>query len=245
MYRILKKQGESRERSCWDRRSGRTSTSTCWWTCSAATTSKTVALLLADLGVTKTHSRLHVSDNNPFSEAQFKTLKYRPDFPVRFGFLQHARAWCAPFFTWYNHHHRHSDIAYLTPAKVHAGRAQAVLPKRTATLETAARAHPERFVRGAPSVPRLPEAGWMNPPQGRFETEKGGCRGMDSSIIMRNRSVSLSLARSALKRDKVEVVQQSGAHRIGQGALDEVVVPPCGRKLRRHDGGARGRSGPP
>ena len=148
-------------------------------------TSKTVALLLADLGVTKTHSRPYVSDDNPFSEAQFKTLKYRPDFPDRFGSLQDARAWCQRFFEWYNHHHRHSGIAYLTPADVHAGRAESVLRQRATTLEAAARAHPERFVGGHPVLPRLPEAVWINPPRDRFETEEGGCQDMDRPIISR------------------------------------------------------------
>jgi hypothetical protein len=93
-------------------------------------TSKTVALLLADLGVTKTHSRPHVSDDNPYSESQFKTLKYRPDFPDRFGSLQHARNWNSPFFHWYNHEHRHGGIAYLTPADVHYGWAEQILRRR-------------------------------------------------------------------------------------------------------------------
>jgi len=99
-------------------------------------TSKTVALLLADLGVTKTHSRPHVSNDNPYSESQFKTLKYRPGFPERFGSIHDARAWCSPFFHWYNHEHRHSGIAYLTPADVHFARADQVLRRREAVLGT-------------------------------------------------------------------------------------------------------------
>jgi putative transposase len=146
-------------------------------------TSKTVALLLADLGVTKTHSRPHVSDDNPYSESQFKTLKYRPAFPDRFGSLQHARAWCAPFFQWYNHEHRHSGIAYLTPADVHLGRAEATLRRREEVLAEASRQHPERFVRGAARLPQLPEAVWINRPVTPGDPGKGGCSDMDPSII--------------------------------------------------------------
>jgi putative transposase len=133
--------------------------------------SKTVALLLADLGVVKTHSRPHVSNDNPFSESQFKTLKYRPGFPDRFGAIQDARAWCSPFFEWYNHEHRHSGIAYLTPADVHFGRADKILRHRKLVLDEATRRHPERFVRGSATLPRLPEAVWINPPAERPELE--------------------------------------------------------------------------
>lgn len=126
--------------------------------------SKTVALLLADLGVTKTHSRPYVSDDNPFSEAQFKTLKYRPDFPDRFGSIQDARAFCGPFFHWYNAEHRHSGIGLLTPETVHYGRTDQVLAARTATLLAAYAAHPERFVGKPPEPPKVPRAAWINPP---------------------------------------------------------------------------------
>jgi putative transposase len=127
-------------------------------------TSKAVALLLADLGVTKTHSRPHVSNDNPFSEAQFKTLKYRPDFPDRFGCIQDARGFCGPFFTWYNVEHRHSGIGLLTPAVVHFGRAAEVTEVRRGVLDTAYAAHPERFVRRPPAPPAAPTAVWINPP---------------------------------------------------------------------------------
>ena len=127
-------------------------------------TSKEIALLMADLGVTKTHSRPHVSNDNPFSESHFKTLKYRPDFPERFGSLQDARAFCARFFEWYNNHHRHSGIGWMTPADVHHGRALRVRAQRTRVLETAYRIHPERFVRKPPTPPQLPTAVWINPP---------------------------------------------------------------------------------
>jgi len=128
-------------------------------------TSKPVALLLADLGVTRTHSRPHVSNDNPFSEAQFKTLKYRPDFPDRFGSLEAARAFCQPFFTWYNAVHHHAGIGLLTPAMVHDGHAEAVRAQRGAILAAAYAAHPERFVRQPPQPPALPVAVWINPPE--------------------------------------------------------------------------------
>ena len=127
-------------------------------------TSKPVAFLLADLGVTKSHSRPHTSNDNPYSKAQFKTLKYRPDFPDRFASIQHARASCQEFFTWYNHTHRHSGIALLTPADVHHGRAGQITSARAAVLQTAYAEHPERFVRKPPQPPALPQAAWINKP---------------------------------------------------------------------------------
>ena len=127
-------------------------------------TSKPVAFLLADLGVTKTHSRPYTSADNPFSESHFKTLKYRPAFPRRFDSIRHARDFCATFFSWYNFHHRHSGIAHLTPHVVHHDLAEQVLHQRQATLEAAHRSHPERFVRGAPTSAELPSAVYINPP---------------------------------------------------------------------------------
>ena len=120
-------------------------------------TSKMVAQLLADLGVTKTHSRPHVSNDNPFSESAFKTLKYRPDFPERFYTIEEARMFCKDFYRWYNHEHRHSGIAMLTPASVHYQQHEAVLKLRTETLMLAFEKHPERFVKGVPKVRTLPE----------------------------------------------------------------------------------------
>lgn len=131
----------------------------------SAMTSLTVAELLSNLGVTKTHSRPHVSDDNPFSEAQFKTLKYRPEFPDRFGSEQDARARCGPFFDWYNHAHHHVGLALLTPADVHFGRTHERLVARDKTLAAAHAAHPERFVHGLPQAPRPPTAVWINPPK--------------------------------------------------------------------------------
>ena len=130
-------------------------------------TSKPVALLLADLGVTKTHARPHVSNDNPFSEAQFKTLKYRPDFPARFESLEAARAFCRTFFPWYNTEHRHAGLGLLTPAVVHAGQAEAAHAARRQVLAGAYARHPERFVRRAPQPPPLPTAAWINPPPHR------------------------------------------------------------------------------
>ncbi|MGI8697494.1 MAG: transposase, partial [Mycobacteriales bacterium] len=126
--------------------------------------SKPVAFLLADLGVTKSHSRPHVSNDNPYSEAQFKTLKYRPDFPARFGSIEDARVFCHKFFTWYNHHHRHSGIGLHTPADVHHGRAADVHDARATVLNAAYHTNPERFVRKPPEPPRPPDTAWINKP---------------------------------------------------------------------------------
>jgi putative transposase len=130
----------------------------------SAMTSKTVALLLATLGVTKTHSRPYVSNDNPYSESQFKTMKYRPDYPDRFGSIQDARAWARVFFQWYNHEHHHTGLGLLTPATVHYGQAQAVIDRRQQVLQAAYAAHPERFVRGEPKPPSLPTEVWINKP---------------------------------------------------------------------------------
>ena len=127
-------------------------------------TSKLVALLLADLGVTKTHARPHVSNDNPFSEAQFKTLKYRPALPTRFGSIQDARAYCHAFFPWYNTKHRHSGLGLLTPHDVHHGLADQRVAARAVVLATAHAAHPERFLRGLPRPPACPTEVWINPP---------------------------------------------------------------------------------
>jgi len=127
--------------------------------------SKPVALLLSDLGVNKTHSRPHVSDDNPFSEAQFKTMKYRPDFPSFFASREHARNHCASFFPWYNNEHHHVGLGLLTPHDVHHGLAPARLAHRADVLAAAYAAHPERFVRRAPRPSPLPTHVWINPPQ--------------------------------------------------------------------------------
>ena len=127
-------------------------------------TSKPVAFLLADLGITKTHSRPHVSNDNPHSESQFKTLKYRPDFPDRFGSLPHARGFSGDLFTWYNTEHHHSALAWLTPADVHLGRVEPRLDARSRVLEASFARHPDRFVHGRPTPTRPPTQVWINPP---------------------------------------------------------------------------------
>lgn len=134
--------------------------------------SKPVAFLLADLGVSKTHSRPYTSNDNPYSESQFRTLKYRPGFPDRFGCIQDCRAFCQQFFAWYNYQHCHSGIALLTPAVVHFDQAPAVLAQRQLVMDAAYLAHPERFVRKAPVVNQLPEKVWINKPDSSTTTER-------------------------------------------------------------------------
>jgi putative transposase len=129
--------------------------------------SQTVAQLLAALGIIKSQSRPHVSNDNPFSESQFKTLKYRPEFPERFGAYEEARAFCVEFFAWYNDEHYHSGLRMLTPASVHYGRTGPILAQRQQTLKAAYAAHPERFVHGLPKPKTVPETVWINPPKAR------------------------------------------------------------------------------
>jgi len=130
----------------------------------ASMRSKPVAALLVDLDITKSHSRPHVSDDNPYSESQFKTMKYRPEFPARFGCIEDARAHCQSFFAWYNTMHRHSGIGYMTPHAVHHGHAEALLITRQASLDAAFLAHPNRFKNRKPQPHALPTAVWINPP---------------------------------------------------------------------------------
>ena len=131
--------------------------------------SKTVALLLSDLGVTKSHSRPHVSNDNPYSEAQFKTLKYRPEFPKRFGSLEDARLFCGEFFRWYNMEHYHSGLGLMTPYDVHYGLAEERRARRAEVLARAYARHPERFVRGMPRPAELPKEVWINKPVAKPE----------------------------------------------------------------------------
>jgi putative transposase len=125
---------------------------------------KPVAHLLADLGVTKSLSRPHVSNDNPYSESQFRTFKYRPDFPDRFGSFEDGHAHCGRFFSWYNDDHRHSGIGLHTPADVHYGRAEEIRARRGAVLLDAYAANPERFVRKIPTPPAIPAVAWINQP---------------------------------------------------------------------------------
>jgi putative transposase len=134
-------------------------------------TSKPVAFLLADLGITQSHSRPHVSNDNPFSESQFKTFKYRPWFPGQFGSIEDARAHCQVFFPWYNNEHRHSGLGLHTPADIHYGRAPAMRAARANVLAAAYTAHPERFVRQIPQPPKLPVASWINRPEKEDPTQ--------------------------------------------------------------------------
>jgi putative transposase len=152
--------------------------------------SKLVAQLLADLGVTRSHSRPHVSDDNPYSEARFKTLKYRPEFPQRFGSLEHGRSFCRSFFAWYNDEHRHSGVAYMTPRAMHHGESSKIHAARSAALAKAYGAHPERFVRGLPRAPELPKAAWINAPKESrcgVGKEGGGARSAPGGNLRRGR----------------------------------------------------------
>ncbi len=126
---------------------------------------KTLAQLLIDLGVSKSHARPHTPNDNPFSEAQFKTMKYRPDYPARFGSIEEARHWARSFFHWYNNEHHHSGLGLMTPAAVHYGQAATLTTQRQVTLKLAYEAHPERFVKGLPKPPPVPAKVWINPPQ--------------------------------------------------------------------------------
>ena len=143
-------------------------------------TSKPVALLLADLGITKTHSRPQVSNDNPYSESQFKTMKYRPEFPDRFGCYQDAHRFCAEFFPWYNHEHHHSGLGYLTPYEVHWGLAEKRREHRAGVLQVAYDRNPQRFVHGMPKPALLPTSAWINKPKEISRTESP--EAMNSSI---------------------------------------------------------------
>jgi putative transposase len=126
---------------------------------------KPLAQLLHDLGITRSHSRPHTSDDNPFSEAQFKTMKYHPDYPDRFGSITVARQWARPFFDWYNNDHYHSGLNLLTPASVHFGQALAIQQQRQAVMLSAYAAYPERFGHGLPVMKGAPAAVYINPPK--------------------------------------------------------------------------------
>jgi len=167
-------------------------------------TSKSVALLLADLGVEKTHSRPHTSNDNPYSEAQFKTLKYCPSFPERFGCLVDARGFCEGFFGWYNREHHHTGIALLTPEVVHYGRAEAVLAAWQETLHRAFAAHPARFGSKPPQAPSLPKAVWINPPAATgssFGAVAEASR--DASATLSTESGSPQIAACGMKGDNL------------------------------------------
>jgi len=130
---------------------------------------KATALMLADLGVTRSHSRPHTSNDNPFSEAHFKTLKYQPQFPRRFGCVEDAKDFCRRFFAWYNQDHHHAGLGLMTPDQVHYGQADDIHAARQRTLDRAFDAKPERFVKKPPVPPAKPTAVWINPPQNNTE----------------------------------------------------------------------------
>ncbi len=162
----------------------------------AAMTSKPVALLLADLGVTKSHSRPHVSNDNPFSESQFKTLKYRPDFPDRFGSLEHGRSFCGDFFPWYNTEHHHVGLGLFTPHDVHYGLAEAKRDQRARVLAEAFARNPERFPNGRPSPRPLPTAVWINPPKARVDSEE-----VEKAMTSESHPIAIEAVRSSLEAD--------------------------------------------
>ena len=161
-----------------------------------AMTSKPVALLMADLGVTKSHSRPHVSNDNPFSESQFKTLKYRPDFPDRFGSLEHGRSFCGDFFPWYNTQHHHVGLGLFTPHDVHYRLAEAKRDKRARVLAEAFARNPERFPNGRPSPRPLPTAVWINPPKARRNGEQA-----ENTMTLETDPASIGAVRSPLEAE--------------------------------------------
>jgi putative transposase len=151
-----------------------------------AMTSKPVALLLADLGVTKSHSRPHVANDNPFSESQFKTMKYRPEFPERFGSLEHGRSHCGDFFPWYNTEHHHVGLGLFTPHDVHYGLAEAKREQRARVLAEAFARNPERFPNGRPHPKAVPSAVWINPPVNDVERSRAG-----NTMTLESREVAI------------------------------------------------------
>jgi putative transposase len=162
----------------------------------SAMTSKPVALLMADLGVTKSHSRPHVSNDNPFSESQFKTMKYRPDFPDRFGSVEHGRSFCGDFFPWYNTEHHHVGLGLFTPHDVHYGLAAAKRDQRALVLAEAFARNPERFPNGRPSPRALPTAVWINPPKARVDGDEA-----ENTLALDSRPITIGAVRSSLEAD--------------------------------------------
>jgi putative transposase len=167
----------------------------------APMTSKAVAFFLAELGITKTHSRPYVSNDNPYSESQFKTMKYRPEFPERFGCYQDAHRFCAEFFPWYNHEHHHSGLGYLTPYEVHYGLAETRRGQRAGVLKEAFEKNPQRFVRGLPQPALLPTAAWINKPKEMSQTESPE---MENSL-MTDVDQKNGLIRSPITNDRPSV----------------------------------------
>ena len=158
--------------------------------------SKPVALLLADLGITNSHSRPHVSNDNPFSESLFKTVKYSPSFPDRFGSPQHARSFCGDLFPWYNTEHRHVGLGLYTPHDVHYGLAEAKREQRARVLADAYALRPERFPRGLPKPKAVPSAVWINPPKTSIEGDGAG-----NTTTSESDTSAVGAARSSLEAD--------------------------------------------
>ena len=180
--------------------------------------SKLLAQFLADLGITKTHSRPYTPNDNPYSESQFKTLKYRPSFPARFGSQEDALSFLRYFFPWYNDEHRHSGIGFMTPKSVHYGQAEEIRNLRRAVLEEAYQRNPERFVRKVPEPPRIPEAVWINPPKESSEGELGGGQGGARGACAR--SLVPSIGRSSQKNSARDSVLE-----FSSSLLTEEVMP--------------------
>jgi putative transposase len=170
-----------------------------------AMTSKSVAFLMADLGVTKSHSRPHVSNDNPFSESQFKTMKYRPDFPERFGSIEHGRSFATDFFRWYNLEHHHVGLGLFTPHDVHHGLAATKREQRGLVLAAAFALHPERFPNGSPSPRPLPTAVWINPPKPQLDDEKA-----QNTMASESNPITIGAVRSSceanLERTRPEIL---------------------------------------
>ena len=162
----------------------------------AAMKSKAVALLLADLGVTKSHSRPHVSNDNPFSESQFKTMKYRPDFPERFGSIEHGRSFARDFFRWYNLEHHHVGLGLFTPHDVHHDLAATKRDQRGHVLARAFALHPERFPNGTPSPRPLPTAVWINPPKARVGDDE-----VKNAMTSESNPITIEAVGSSLEAD--------------------------------------------
>jgi putative transposase len=180
--------------------------------------SKTVAQLLIYLGVAKSHSRPYTPTDNPFSESQFKTLKYRPDYPERFAGKDEARGWARDFFGWYNHEHHHSGLGLMTPAAVHYGLADRIYEHRRQVLAAAYAAHPERFVHGEPVPPRWPDEVWINPPHSGHQAANLG-RPATSNLEPGAQAMSRARAQRSLDMDEYLATPEHAPSRPDNGRV--------------------------
>jgi len=192
----------------------------------------TVTELLRKLGVTKSHSRPHVCDDNPYSESGFKTMKYNPSFPERFTGTENARDFCGPYFLWYNEEHHHTALALLTPATVHYGRTKEVLTERQKVLDAAYAAHPERYVNGPPTVVAPPDAVWINQPTPAEAGSVGVSHGIEPTAATAGEQPGAepgSRAETIIASDLARQALDAGEHRAilaaGQAVGDEVTPP--------------------